>query len=259
VIAVCAAAGCSSRRGPANQPASAQSQPAQAAVSRQAAADLAGYSSTQSLESKATPLTVPDILFYLQVMRAALARTEHPAGQDQAALVYFHKWSVEGNEASQKAVAAIRSGNYAAAAGIKAPTRTPAVGLAQNLIAGRADILEAASRGMPDRQWSALRDAVERAGAKPCARPLPSLSSPTLAQDWEAYGEECYGGSGDNPLPGLTAAQLRQAARQDAIYIQTILADRKTIAPYAAQIRTLENQLAQAKNALQRQYASPNP
>ncbi len=207
-------------------------------------ADLAGYTTPQQFDRHAAPSRA-DVRFYLQVMPAAIARLQHPPAGDQAALAYYRRWQSAGTQANQRALAAARAGDYAAAATAAngALPRTPQVELAQELQNGGASHLVAEQYGMPERQWNSLADAVE-AAANPCRQALPSLPAPRLAQAFQNWSSECYGGDSNDPLAGLSAAQMRQADQQAAQDIRSILAARQAVAPYAARVRVLQLQYA---------------
>ena len=164
-----------------------------------------------------------------------------------------------GQQAASKALAAERSGNFAAvvadAAG--APPRTPAVDAAQQLLT-QPDDAEAALHQMPSRQWEALRRRVESASST-CSVPLPSPDSSTFLQDWATYSFSCFGGDTRNPFTGLTAAQLKLETREAAQKVRTIRAESAIIAPHAAEIRQLQAGMRSAQTALSLRYGGRNP
>lgn len=204
-------------------------------------ADLAGYTTPQQFEQHAAA-SAADVQFYLAVMQAAIARMQSPPPGDQAAMAYFQKWTATGTQAEQEALAAMRTGNYAAAAkaGNNALPRTPQVDLAQALLAGDAARLVAEERGMPGRQWSSLAGAVED-GAHPCRTPLPPLNDSKLAQTFQLWTMGCYGGDTNmGGFAGMSPAQWQQANAQAAQDIREILASRQVIAPYASRVRQVQ-------------------
>ncbi len=208
------------------------------------AADLAGYTTPEQFDRHAAPSRA-DVRFYLQVMPAAIARLQHPPAEDQAALAYYRRWQAAGTQARQRALAAARAGDYAAAATAAggALPRTPQVELAQELQSGAASHLVAAQYGMPARQWNSLADAIE-AAANPCRQALPALQAPHLANAFENWSAACYGGDANDPLAGRSGAQMRQADQRAAQNIRSILAARQAVAPYAARVRVLQLQYA---------------
>ena len=205
------------------------------------AAYLASYTTPQQFEQHAAP-SVADVQFYLAVMQTAIARMQSPPPGDQAAMAYFQKWKAAGTEAEQQELAAMHTGDFAAAAkaGSGALPRTPQVDLAQSLLAGEAARMVAEERGMPGRQWSSLAGAIED-GAHPCRTPLPPLNDGKLAQTFQLWTMGCYGG--DTNMGGFAAMsppQWQQANAQAAQDIRNILTTRQVLAPYASRVRQLQ-------------------
>lgn len=202
---------------------------------------LAGYTTPQQFEQHAAA-SVADVQFYLAIMQAAVARMQSPPPGDQAAMAYYQKWMAAGTQAEQQELAAMRTGNYAAAAKAGSGTlpRTPQVDLAQSLLVGDAASLVAKERGMPGRQWSSLAGAVEDA-AHPCRTPLPPLSDSKLAQTFQTWTMGCYGGdTNTGGFADMSPAQWQQANAQAAQDIREILASRQVVAPYASRVRQVQ-------------------
>ncbi|HUX68166.1 MAG TPA: hypothetical protein VMV31_11825 [Terriglobales bacterium] len=223
------------------------------------AGELAGYYPAAAPNQGGVALRPADIAFYRRVMQAAIERTQHPTAADQSALAAYQQWKQGQAQENQQVLAAARSGHLAGLANLPNHPVPATAALAEALLGAQADTLAAAGLGMPGRQWQALRGAVEQAAAPPCATPLPSPSSPTLAREWDNYVASCEGGSGGDGRGDGSAAQRQAAARRAAVAIQTLEGDRRALGPQAAAVAALRRQLLQSAVALGNQYHEPDP
>ncbi|HVC19029.1 MAG TPA: hypothetical protein VNE16_03055 [Vicinamibacterales bacterium] len=221
---------------PAADPAPrASAAPAAAPDSAPPMNDLAGYTGARDLENQTAPLTAADLDFYLQTMRAAVARAQHPSPQDLASVAAMEQGTTATVGEAKKMAVALKAGDTAAyQAAAAAMQRQQNEIRAGDKLVQFMDQVEAADRHMPEAQWSALRGRVE--------------------------GVVTVGGSGgDGGEAKLSAAQMQQAARRAATAHKIEAADRALVAPHAAEVRQLGMQLIVAEAALERRAGQPKP
>ncbi len=184
-----------------------------------APADLPGITPASGLLSDSAPLTSVDVLFYLRVMQAAVARYQQPTARDNEAMVQEPLIAQREAQAVKQMAADMKAGKYQqASADVHHPT-TGEKDLKDRyaaLTTEGADVLIAQREDMPERQWSALKTAVEMAA--------------------HAGGFSVASGSaGDGGSAVLTQAQIQRAKQQQAVMDE----NEKFIAPFAVQIRLL--------------------
>ena len=198
-------------------------------VQNAAPADLPGITPTSDLLGDSAPLTAADVQFYLRVMQAAVARYQHPTARDNEALAQMPLITQREVQAAKQMAADMKAGKYQqAAAEVYHPSPDEkAMKDRYAVLTGGADVLIAGRENMPDRQWEALKTAVELAAH---------------AGSFVARG----GNGGGEHHAVLTQAQIQQGKQQRAVMDE----NEEFIVPYGVQIRLLAAQEIKEMQAL---------
>lgn len=195
--------------------------------------DLPGITPTRELVSGMTPLTLADVQFYIKIMRATVARYRHPTTQDRADLAAVARIRkikqanakfIEADEMKMEAY--MQAGNrqqgmaYDEKLSKEAFHPTPAQHAALHYyrtVLANIDLVTVKDAHMPRRQWYPLANLVE--GAAKVGVP---------------NGE--FGSGGDSYKP--------PTGKLGRILSGVNTANQKLVAPYAAQIRSLHDQVS---------------
>jgi len=193
-----------------------------AVASAQPQSDLAGITSNKDFHNGAE-LQPADVQFYLRIMRAAVARYQHPTAQDVADIAETKRLRQLLTSAQAKIAADSQTGKsyqvIQADAFVPTSAQTVVMNRGTDLLSGNAAEILASNEGMPGYQWDTLRQTVETAAG---------------LHDGDRFG------SGEGPTI-LTPEQRERAAR----IIKVRADNRQLVAKDAAEIKRLNEQTAQ--------------
>jgi hypothetical protein len=183
--------------------------------------DRPGNTSAKDLESGQVPLKPADLQFYLTIMRASVARYEHPTAQDLADLAEDKRLTAIEMADSQKMILDLKAGNKERAIHEDVFKPTPQ----QSAVMRRGDDLRdghiprtlAGNAGMGSDQWDKLRRTI----------------------DETIDGPQGYGSADEGAAPKLSAAASARAAK----ITRALAANRALIWPSAAEIKRLKDQV----------------
>ncbi len=191
--------------------------------------DRPGNTSAKDLESGEVPLSPADLQFYLSIMRASVARYEHPTAQDTADLAEDKRLTAIEMADSQKMVQDLKAGNKQKAYGVDifrpTPVQQAAMRRGDDLLHGNIPRVLAGNAGMGYDQWEKLGRTIDEV----------------------VNGPAGYGSGDEGPAPKLSAAQSASAAR----VMRARAANRKLVMPSATEIKRLQARLAEFAVTLQ--------